>query len=421
LLQGPRIRTLLPVRVMGLQQLTGVPALATAYGVPLPAVPLLAVRSRRIRGEVLVGTADLPLLVQRPFGKGRIVFLAIDYAQRPLNSWKGNMALWRDVLQIKDTMDYRRLFAELGLLDDAHPVIKVLRRPILAYPSHMALSLFLLAYCGSLALLFWRMGKRNTRQGWYMVGIFSLVVGFSIGAYRAFAEETLRHAAVLFDFTTMEILTDTGYAHTRGYLGLFAVRGGAYTLAFRHPGTVVHHTFARGVGKADRRLEISDTEGLVIRHIGLEPWTLRVFSVENVQPTPLFIVAKRHPLGLTIRIRNRGPFVLQGATVLYQGKLFPLGQLAPGEEMFEDLYPALQTLESQQEAIWQVLLKQGASPQVAYVQEVLLQQYFGEKRLQEVRDTPLLTGWLLAPVTLAPEADGPPVRGMALVIGRLRV
>ncbi len=39
-------------------------------------------------------------------------------------------------------------------------------------------------------------------------------------------------------------------------------------------------------------------------------------------------------------------------------------------------------------------------------QEVLLQQYFGDKRLAEASETPFLAGWLLAPTTLGPAPTG---------------
>jgi hypothetical protein len=58
-----------------------------------------------------------------------------------------------------------------------------------------------------------------------------------------------------------------------------------------------------------------------------------------------------------------------------------------------------------------------AHPRLAYLQEVLLQQYFGDKRLAEASERPFLAGWLLAPATLAPAAW--PVQGVTLVVSRL--
>jgi hypothetical protein len=422
LLQEPRLQALLPVEVLGLETLEGLPGFAERYGAPLPATRLLAVRARLRHGQVLAGTVEAPLVAQRAFGKGRVVFLAVDYATQPLLGWPGNRALWRDLLQPVEGVDFGRVFAELGLLDETHPVIKVLRRPIVSYPSHLLLSLFLLAYCSSLGLLFWRMGKRQARLKRYGVGVLLLVLGFTAWAYTIFPEHSLRRPALVIDLTTMEVLPETEYAHTHGYLGLFSARGGQYTLDFKQPETILRHTFQRGAGKAGEAIEIAATEQCAMRGMTLDPWALRVFSVESMTAAPVHVVAQRHATGLTLRVQNRTALPLQGATVMYRGKLFVLGAIAPGEELFEDVYSARRAPESKQETAWQAFYKARPTPSeppLTYLQEVLLQQYFGDKRLAETEETLWLVGWLQAPTTLQQAPGGLPVRGMTLVVSRV--
>jgi len=422
LLMEPRLRALLPVEVLGLQQVEGLPAFAARYEVPLPDTPLVVVRARYLRGQVLVGTADAPLLAQRRFGKGRVVFLAVDYAMQPFSGWQGNVALWKEMLQPPENVDFSRAFAELGLLDEAHPIIKLLGRPVLTFPSHLSLAGYLLVYCGLLAVLFWRMSKHQARCGRYWGGIVVLILSGTLYAASPWLERGLSQAALLFDVTTMELLPGTGYAHMHGYLGLFAVRGGQFALTFQQPETVLRHTFTRGVGKAGKELQASVTGVLALHHIVLEPWALRVFSTESMAPTPVQVTAQRHTAGLTIQIENRAALALEDALVVYQGKLFPLGAIAPGESMLDDLYLPLQGAESVQDMVWRVLLKHrraGGDSRLAYLQEALLQQYFGDKRLAEASDTPFLAGWLLAPTTLAPAPTAWSVQGVTLVVSHL--
>jgi len=90
--------------------------------------------------------------------------------------------------------------------------------------------------------------------------------------------------------------------------------------------------------------------------------------------------------------------------------------------VFDDLYPVLQNADSAQEMTWRVLLKRRpseADTQLTYLQEVLLQQYFGDKRLAEASEMPFLAGWLLAPTTLGPVQGVAPVQGVTLVVNRL--
>lgn len=422
LLQEPRLRELLPVQVLGITQHDGLPVLAAHYNVPVPSVPLIMHRARLQQGEVLIGTPDAPFLAQRQIGQGRVVFLAVDYAAKPLDTWPGNAALWRDILQPAETVDFVRVFSELGLLDDTHPIIKLLGRPILAYPSHVLLSVFLLAYCGSIAAVFWWMKRRRLRHArpWAILGL--LIVGFGVGAYALFPERGLRQTALLLDASILELFPQTDTARVHGYLGAFSARGGTFTLPMKEPSTILRHTFHRGAGKAGRALEITTGGDLAIQGITLDPWTLRVFSVESMFTAPLQIAAQLHETGLTVRVRNQGAVPLYGAVVLYKGRLFALGTVAPQDELFEDLFTTLQPSESKYETAWQAVLKlrtAGTNSRLAYLQEVLLQQYFGERHLTDMSETPLLVGWQMTPAMLHTAPETLPVRGMTLVVSHL--
>lgn len=432
LLQEPRMQQLLPVEVHGLEEVHGLPALASHYDVPIPEVPLVQLRARVTAGEVLVGTAAAPLLVQRSLGDGRVMFLAVDYAAQPLDTWPGQKALWSDILQPSDQVDYGRVFAELGLLDDSHPMIKLLSRPILSYPSHTFLSMILIAYCGSLALIFWWMRRRGgQRHKWWAL---AATVGVAIvGSYMFCQERGLRETALLYDLSVMEVFyreASAGtqqeragvYARARGHLGVFSPRGGDLALTFQRPDTILRHTLHRGMGKGHERLNLRLGSETVLDRIKLDPWALRVMSVDSMVPAPLHMQAERHATGMTIHVKNQGTVPLHGAAVLYRGRLFALGVVAPGAELFEDLYVSLQSAESQYETAWQALYKIRRSRterSARYLQEVLLQHYFGETHLSQASQAPLLIGWLPTPATLVPAAGTPTIRGMTLVVGHL--
>ena len=424
LLQEPRMRQVLPVEVIGLEEVQGLPVLASHYGVPMPAVPLVHVRARLTAGEVLVGTPAAPLLAQRPLGHGRVVFLAADYAAQPLDTWLGQKALWSDILQPSEQVDYGRVFAELGLLDDSHPMMKLLNRPILSYPSHTLLSMMLIAYCGTLALIFWWMRRRGgQRRGWWAVA--ATIAVMAVGTYVFCQERGLRQTALLYDLSVMEMFDQADahpYARAQGYLGVFAPRGGDLALTFQRPDTILRHTFHRGMGKGYERLHLRLGEEAVLDGIKLDAWALRVMSVDSMVPTPLHVQAEQHATGITIRVKNRGAIPLRGAVVLYRGRLFALGGLAPGAELFEDLYDSLQSAESQYETAWQALYKvrgERMGTLDPYLQEVLLQHYFGDAHLSQVSQMPLFIGWLAAPATLVSAAGTPAIRGMTLVVGHL--
>ncbi len=421
LLQEPLLRDLLPVTAIGVQQLAGLPAFAEHYGIPMPATPLLAVRSKLLHGHLVVGTEALPLLAERSFGKGRVIFLAVDYAAEPLASWRGHRALWTEILQSSEQIDFSGIFAELGLLDDEHPIIKLLQRPIMAYREHSALSAFLIVYCGGLALLFWRMGRLRAGYGRYWLYVALFILSGTGLAYSLFPEPGLRRPAIIHDLTTLEVLSGTEYGHIHSYTGLFSPRGGRYNLRFQPPETVLQHTFYRGDRQANEAIEATAEGAFTLNNITLSPWTLRVFRTESMGPSPISVQAQRYATGLTVRVNNQGDAPLQGIVVVYYGKIFPLGSIAPGEALFQDLYTPTQASESKNEAIWQALLKHrpaNNNAHLSFPQEAILQHYFGDRSLSQSRQQPFLAGWLLAASAIQPTAQLA-ASGVTLIISPL--
>ena len=419
LLAEPRLQALLPVQVFGVQQRDGLPELAAHYGVPLPSAPLIALQARLAQGEVLVGSADAPLLAQRAFGNGRVVFLAVDYATRPLAGWIGNQALWRDMLQPDERIDFSRVFAELGLLDERHPAVEILSRPILLYPSHVTLGVLLIAYCSALGGLFWIIKRRRLRPASAGLGVVLLLLAFTAAGYGLLTQHSLHRPALVFDLTTLEVLPATGYSRLRGAVGVFSVHGGCYTLPLQQPEMMMRHTFTRGAGPAGEALEVDAAGSTAIRHVDLGPWTLRAFSLEGMVPAPIRAHAERQAGSLNVQVDNPGALPLHAATLMHRGKPSPLGSIAPGQAVSVALPDAPQGPEPPpHERLWQTVFahsRLSGSRRLSYMQEVLLRRYFDDRRLAD-HDTPFLSGWFLTPGTIQPGAGVPPPWGLTLVI-----
>ena len=422
LLTEPRLRALLPVQVLGVEQRDGLPELAAHYGVPLPPAPLIAMRARLTQGEVLVGSADAALLAQRAFGNGRVVFLAVDYATQPLAGWHGNQALWHDMLQPAERIDFSRVFAELGLLDERHPAVEILSRPILLYPSHVMLGVLLTAYCSALGGLFWLVKRHRPHHAATGLAVALLLLAFTVAGYGLLAQHSLHRSALAFDLTTLEVLPGTGYSRLRGAVGVFSVHGGRYTLPLQPPETMMRHTFTRGAGPAGEALEVSAAGPTAIRHIDLGPWTLRAFSLEGMAPTPLRVHAQRQAGSLSVRVDNPGTLPLHAAVIMHRGHSSSLGTIAPGQTVSVVLPDTPQHAEPPpHERLWQTVFAQSplsGNRRLAYMQEVLLRHYFDDRRLAD-HDAPFVSGWLLTPSTVQPGAGAPHTWGLTLVVSPL--
>ena len=424
LLTEPRLRALLPVQVLGVEQRDGLPELEERYGVPLQPAPLLTMRARLTRGEVLAGSPDSALLAQRAFGSGRVAFLAVDYATKPLAGWRGNKALWHDMLRPAKRIDFSRVFAELGLLDERHPAVEMLSRPVLPYPSHVALGVFLAAFCGALSGLFWFIRRRRLRPFASVVAVNLTLLAFIVSGYALLAQHSLHQPALVFDLTTLEVLPGTGYSRLNGSVGIFSVHGGRYTLPLQHPGTMMRHTFTRGAGPAGQALEVAGNGATSVRHIDLGPWTLRALSLEGIVPAPLRVHAERQTDGWQVRVENHGALPLHAVNVVHRGQSSAVGTVESGRTVSLSLPDVTGHPDpAPHERLWQTVFAQGplsGNRRLTYMQEVILRHHFSDRRLAD-HDTPFLSGWLLAPGSLRHDAGAPPTWGLTLVVSPLNI
>ena len=235
---------------------------------------------------------------------------------------------------------------------------------------------------------------------------------------------SLHHPALAFDLTTLEALPGSGYSRLSGAVGVFSVHGGRYALPLQHPGTVMRHTFTRGSGAAGQGLEVAAGESTVIRHIDLGPWTLRALTLEGMISTPLHVQAEKRPDSWQVKVENPGTLPLHAAVVVHRSQSSPLGTIAPGQILSVALPDALEGPNPPpHERLWQTVFAESplaGHRRLAYMQEVLLRHYFRDRRLTD-HDAPFLSGWLLVPGTVEPDAGAPHTWGLTLVIAPLNI
>ena len=148
LLRTPRLADLLPGVPLGLVRLPGGPATGGSHGPPRSApgpfhVNLLA----RFEGRVLHRAGEVPLVIERRFGQGRVLYLTFDVARRPFDTWPGMEELWRDLLDLAPLAPLSS-----GLLDteEASALPSLIKTSPFTFPEHAAVLVFVALYLGML-------------------------------------------------------------------------------------------------------------------------------------------------------------------------------------------------------------------------------------------------------------------------------
>ena len=152
LLRTPRLAALLPGVPSGLVRLPDGLAAGKALGAPLPAArPFDVNRVLAYEGRVLRQANDTPLVIERPFGRGRILYLTFDVARYPFREWPGMTRLWHALL---DLPPVEPLSARLDESREASALPSLIKESRLDFPDHFTILAFLALYMGLLVTVY---------------------------------------------------------------------------------------------------------------------------------------------------------------------------------------------------------------------------------------------------------------------------
>jgi hypothetical protein len=331
---------LLPVQLSGTRQATDFSALSAYSGISGtlqsagPVLVAAAVPLPERGARVLASDGAGPLLVERRYGAGTILFLALDPAQPPLAGWNGTAALWQRALSTTSVelsmVAQRRLQNQFGYIYygyNGNPF----NIPGLNLPNAWLVGGFLLVYVlliGPVNYLVLRALKR-VELAW--VTIPALIVLFVAGAY-LLGVGTKGTDARLSEASVVRVYDGAALATVDSFVGIVSPVRQTFDLVFAGdvPLTELDPSsqgLARGVPAAIQQGRPTRVQGLP-----LDTWTLRGFLAEStVAYTDPFTAQLRLDNGrITGQLVNRGTTVLRDVGVVHGDAAVRVGDLPPG-------------------------------------------------------------------------------------------
>ena len=212
-------------------EVTTLQPLESLVGVRLPEdIRLSILRTEAINGKILAQTEDHALLIAQKRGRGEVVFAAFDPGRAPLTAWDGMALLWKTLFRLDDTPNYWKLRRELRETFEETWTSQALQLPLLAFPSHLLLAVFLGLYVGTIGFFFWRagLGSLAARDTWMLIGL--TLVAFSGGAHLLFREPHIQQDALLFEVSAVDVIPQSRFSDVETHLALLSIRKQTYDL-----------------------------------------------------------------------------------------------------------------------------------------------------------------------------------------------
>jgi hypothetical protein len=328
----PYLRELMPLKITGLVEIGTLQPLGSLVGVDTPQVVRLPIlRAEGIEGTILAGTEEHALLISQKRGRGEVVFAAFDPGRAPLAAWSGTAMLWKVLFRMDETPNYWRLRRELRETFEETWIAQTLQLPLLSFPSHLLLAVFLALYASTIGFFFWRVGIERIapRETWML--IISTLIAFSIGSHILFRERYIQQDALLFEVSALDVIPHSRFADVETHLALLSTRKQAYEIKIG--GTP--STWLQIVPPMSRDLQLDwhlQQDGiLTIKDTLVPAWGVRVFKGRGLTEFPIETRVLREADTIMVRVTNKSGYLLQHCWLWRGPRIASLGNLDDGD------------------------------------------------------------------------------------------
>ncbi len=273
-LVGTSIEQLLPVKINGTRVLDSISLpQQLSRGIDRERIVLASSELTDDGKAVAMEDDGLPIIAERKVGDGEVIFLAFDYLDPAFRAWDGKREIWETLLPQSTTRRNPR-DADIDRLLSASRSARM--------PSYKLVGFFLLSYILCFGPLSYFILRRSNRSGWAWVAMSLIAVVFTTGSL-GFTYATRSQAAVVSDFSVMDIYQDVKRARLSSYFSLFSPAKTNYIIEFPEPEAM----FVNPISSPDSRIRQGSDCKLIERDVfqmqvlGMKTLSLQLFYGES--------------------------------------------------------------------------------------------------------------------------------------------
>lgn len=229
LYQEPKLARFLPARVTGVTRIGFVDPAAPGAGTMIDGV--WAQTMSDVTGRTVIASRGQPLLVENPWGRGRVLYLAVDAGRPPLSNWAGLPRFMQGLLA-PPPAESLNAFARPRWDEALFSRLLLSSWFIASYIPTRALFFALLGYLAGLAVLFYLWHRRRRLQPRLALWCCGWALCAAVIGYLYFNRGGQTPEGVLLAATVMDD-AGGGYVDAQTNLALFSTQRRDYSLGLR--------------------------------------------------------------------------------------------------------------------------------------------------------------------------------------------
>lgn len=325
-----------PIQAGVSQQVSGV-GLGIFANTPNPLNEKVAVESGPLSPQAILWASDgsIPLIAALPVGRGQIWQTSFLPSDPVLLGWSGNPALWSSVLQNGTSHTQSALVPllqpdgvlSLAAASDALSPLRV--------PSLKTWAIVFLIYVVLIGPILFAILRRFQRAAWAWV-ILPLVSGLTTFGIYSFGLMVRPHGLLNEGVGVLELAGD-GTAESYGIQAFTSPFKGGLKFQIGQPMLALPMATEEGILPVGQASVLNDRMTRVTFN-NLARWSVHyVYAAGSLQNQGEIQSQLTASFGLLFgTVRNNTPYPLQKLALLWQGRMYQLGNIGPGQTMIVD-------------------------------------------------------------------------------------
>jgi len=329
-----RIKRLLPIHILGLKRIVELNSLEQFCGQRLTSPdPFLLIKAEIEDAKALIKEGDIPVIIQKDIGRGRILFLAFDHQQPPFTEWSGRYPFWSTILTMRPTADISNIdHKEQEILSSMISEIPM------RFPAFLVAFPFMALYVICALFLLKRIENKMVQRWKYLSYLMTVIILFSAASYWFFFYTNSKKHLSYNGFLHIKIKGPEAITSMKYILGLYTLQNGDYRLSFGpeyYPITAIIPEKYEDETLHNFTLLENNAEQTVL--ISLDKWSYRFLKMNTFIKFPVRGEAVMDEQGLVITIENRSPYSITDCQVYLANNFYFFGNIAPNKKQVKRL------------------------------------------------------------------------------------
>ena len=317
------VQHMLPITVYGLKKFNRLHAFSDFSGQEIVNPNPFLVLHVGIKGsDVLAKEGNIPLVLDRKLGNGKIVFLSFDPHSQPFIRLMSNPGFWKKILMASPKIDPK------PMLLPAQRILQVMLASInIDFPGYWFSSLSVFLYL----LLFWVCVKKLNNNKWRSVRyLFLTVIFFSLAGTGYFLFSSQKNASYN-SFCRINLTGKNANSDGEYIIGLYSTGEEPYDLSFTESSfsmPVRHLISESSTQKIPSPYRIKQA-GLYNHIVGLSgKWSYSFYTARPRFEFPVLADVQADAEHLNVMIENKTPYEIVDCLIFYNQRFYEIKDIA---------------------------------------------------------------------------------------------